>query len=62
MPIDFEIRHAVEDDYKDQAYTDVKLDRTSRPMRRKYGDFAWRFIVQPGEELLRYQLSGLELE
>lgn len=57
VPIDVEIRHGVED-----YYSNLKVDRSSRPMRRKYGDLAWRFVVQPGEELLRYQLSALELE
>jgi hypothetical protein len=61
VPIDFEIRQAVEDNGPTD-YTDVRVDRTSRPMRRKYGDFAWRFIVQPGEDLLQYRLSALELE
>jgi hypothetical protein len=55
VPIDVEIRHGIED-----YYSNLKLDRTSRPMRRKYGDLAWRFVVPPGEELLRYQLSALE--
>jgi hypothetical protein len=57
VPIELEIRHGVE------AYlTDVELERSSRPMRRKYGDLAWRFAVAPGEELLRYELSALEPE
>jgi hypothetical protein len=55
VPIDVEIRHGVED-----YYSNLKVDRTSRPMRRKNGDLAWRFVVPPGEELLRYQLSALE--
>jgi hypothetical protein len=55
VPIDVEIRHGIED-----YYSNLKLDRTSRPMRRTYGDLAWRFVVPPGEELLRYQLSALE--
>jgi hypothetical protein len=53
VPIDLEIRHAVE-----SYYTDVELDSTSRPMRRKYGDLAWRFVVPPGEEELRYRVSA----
>lgn len=53
VAIDLEIRHAVEG-----YYTDVTLDDTSRPMRRKYGDLAWRFSVPPGEEQLSYRLSG----
>jgi hypothetical protein len=57
VPIDVEIRHGVED-----YYSNLKVDRSSRPMRRKYGDLAWRFVVPPGEDLLRYQLSALELE
>lgn len=57
VPIDVEIRHGAED-----YYSNLKVDRSSRPMRRKYGDLAWRFVVQPGEELLQYQLSALELE
>jgi hypothetical protein len=60
VPIDLEIRHSVADDYTGRSYTNVKVDRSSRPMRRKYGDLAWRFVVQPGEELLRYRLSALE--
>ena len=55
VPIDLEIRHGVE-----SWYTDVKVDSTSRPMRRKYGDLAWRFAVPPGEERLSYRLSALE--
>lgn len=55
VPIEIEIRHGVE-----PYYTDVKLERTSRAMRRKYGDLAWRFTVRPGEELLAYELSALE--
>lgn len=57
VPVDFEIRHGVE-----SYYTDVTVERTSRAMRRKYGDLAWRFSVRPGEELLRYELSALEPE
>jgi hypothetical protein len=56
-PIDLEIRHGVED-----YYTDVEVERSSRPMRRKYGDLAWRFEVPPGEGRLRYELSALQLE
>jgi hypothetical protein len=56
VPIELEIRHGVE-----SYYSDLKVDRTSRPMRRKYGDLAWRFTVQPGEELLTYRLSAREL-
>jgi hypothetical protein len=55
VPIDLEIRHGVE-----SRYLDLELERTSRPMRRKYGDFAWRFEVPPGEALLGYELSALE--
>jgi hypothetical protein len=57
VPIELEIRHGVED-----YYTDVDVERSSRPMRRRNGDLAWRFAVQPGEELLRYELSALEPE
>ena len=57
VPIELEIRHGVEADY-----TDVDVEQSSRPMRRKYGDLAWRFTVPPGEEQLRYELSALELE
>jgi hypothetical protein len=53
VPIELEIRHGVE-----SSYTNVKVERSSRPMRRKYGDLAWRFVVQPGEELLTYRLSA----
>jgi len=55
VPIELEIRHGIE-----SYYTDVELESTSRPMRRKYGDFAWRFDVPPGEAQLRYRLSALE--
>ena len=57
VPIDLEIRHALED-----YYTDVEVESSSRPMRRRYGDLAWRFAVPPGEELLRYELSAREPE
>ena len=57
VPIELEIRHGVEG-----YFTDVDVERSSRPMRRKYGDLAWRFEVAPGEALLRYELSALELE
>ena len=53
VPIDLEIRHGVE-----YYYSNLNVDRTSRPMRRKYGDLAWRFVVPPGEDLLSYQLSA----
>ena len=53
VPIDLEIRHGVE-----SYYTDLKVDRASRTMRRKYGDSAWRFVVQPGEDSLSYRLSA----
>ena len=46
VPVDIEIRHAV-----DGYLTDAKVDRTSKPMRRKYGDFAWRFVVPPGSPI-----------
>ena len=55
VPIDLEVRHGVE-----SFYTDVDVESSSRPMRRRYGDLAWRFSVPPGEELLRYQLSARE--
>jgi hypothetical protein len=55
VPVDIEIRHAVE-----SVYTDARVDRSSKPMRKKYGDFAWRFAVPPGtEQVLRYGLSAL---
>jgi hypothetical protein len=57
VPIELEIRHGVED-----YYTDVEVERSSRPMRRKYGDLAWRFEVPPGEVELSYELSALEPE
>jgi hypothetical protein len=57
VPIELEIRHGVEN-----YYTDVEIERSSRPMRRRNGELAWRFAVPPGEELLRYELSALELE
>jgi hypothetical protein len=55
VPIELEIRQGADFDL-----TDVKLERTSRPMRRKYGDLAWRFAVPPGEQVLRYEVSGRE--
>jgi hypothetical protein len=55
VPIELEIRRRVE-----SYLTDVELERSSRPMRRKYGDFAWRFTVRPGEALLDYELSALD--
>jgi hypothetical protein len=55
VPIDLEIRHGVE-----SHYLDLTLERTSRPMRRKYGDLAWRFAVPPGEALLEYELTARE--
>lgn len=55
VPIELEIRHGVE-----SFLTDVELERSSRTMRRKYGDFAWRFTVQPGEDALTYELSALD--
>lgn len=56
VPVDVEIRHAVE-----SRYTDAKVDQSSKPMRKKYGDLAWRFTVPPAtEQVLRYQLSALE--
>jgi hypothetical protein len=55
VPIELEIRHGVE-----SRLTDVALERSSRTMRRKYGDFAWRFTVRPGEESLAYELSALD--
>jgi hypothetical protein len=63
VPIDLEVRHSIEDDSNGRSYyTNQKVDRTSRPMRRKYGDFAWRFVVEPGEDLLSYQLSAQEVD
>jgi hypothetical protein len=53
VPIEVEIRHAI-----DTHLTDARVDRTSKPMRPKYGDFAWRFVVAPGEDTLRYELSA----
>lgn len=55
VAIELEIRHGVEG-----YLTDVELERSSRTMRRKYGDFAWRFTVPPGEALLEYELSALD--
>ncbi len=63
VPVELEIRHSLEADVGDRnRYTNQKVDRSTRPMRRKYGDFAWRFVVGPGEELLSYQLSALEVD
>jgi hypothetical protein len=55
VPIELEIRHGVE-----SRLTDVELESSSRTMRRKYGDFAWRFTVPPGEASLAYELSALD--
>ena len=56
VPVDIEIRHAVEG-----GFTDARVDDSSKPMRKKYGDFAWRFAVPPGtEQVLRYRLSALQ--
>ena len=55
VPIEIEIRQGAE-----LELTDVKLEKTSRPMRRKYGDLAWRFAVRPGEQVLRYEVSARE--
>ena len=55
VPIELEIRQGAEFDL-----TDVKIEKTSRPMRRKYGDLAWRFAVPPGEQVLRYEVSARE--
>jgi hypothetical protein len=55
VPIELEIRQGVE-----YYLTDVDLEQSSRRMRRKYGDLAWRFTVPPGEDLLRYRLSARE--
>ena len=57
VPIELEIRHGVEDYYTDveveqQLAADAPQVRRSRVALR----------VPPGEELLRYQLSALELE
>jgi len=55
VPIDIEIRHAVQG-----GYTDARVDRSSKPMRKKYGDLAWRFTVPPAtEQVLRYEVSAL---
>jgi hypothetical protein len=55
VPVDVEIRHAVESNF-----SDVRNGGSSKQMRRKYGDFAWRFIVRPGsEETLTYEISGV---
>jgi hypothetical protein len=56
VPIELEVRHAVE-----SHFTNVKVDNSSKPMRKKYGDLAWRFTVPPGtEQVLAYRLSALE--
>jgi hypothetical protein len=60
VPVDVEIRHAVVSQSTLLPYANVKVEQTSRPMRRKYGDLAWRFTVQPGEELLTYRLAARE--
>jgi hypothetical protein len=57
VPIDVEIRHGVE-----STFANVDVDESSKPMRRKYGDLAWRFTVPPGaEQVLTYRLSAVEL-
>jgi hypothetical protein len=56
VPVELEIRHP-----SDGGYRNAELDESSRPMRKKYGDFAWRFAVSPGTQgVLRYELSALE--
>jgi hypothetical protein len=58
VPIDLEIRHAVEG-----AFTNVKVDESSKPMRKKYGDLAWRLTVpRASEQVLTYQLSALGVD
>lgn len=56
VPIDIEIRHAVE-----SRYRNLQVKESSRQAGRKYGDLAWRFTVRPGEDALRYRLSALEI-
>ena len=56
VPVELEIRHPAQ-----SYYRNAQVDESSRPMRKKYGDFAWRFAVAPGTEgVLRYELSALE--
>jgi hypothetical protein len=58
VPVELEIRHAVE-----SSFANVKVDESSKPMRKKYGDLAWRFKVPPGsEQVLTYRLSAIELD
>jgi hypothetical protein len=53
--VDLEIRHA------GAELRDARVEESSRPMRRKYGDFAWRFSVPAGTRSeLRYVLSAFE--
>jgi hypothetical protein len=56
LPVDFEIRHPVA-----SGLRDVKVEQSSRTMRRKLGDLAWRFeLPAASEQVLRYRLSALE--
>jgi hypothetical protein len=55
VPVDLEIRHPA-----NALYRNAQVDESSRPMRMRYGDFAWRFAVSPGTQgVLRYELSAL---
>jgi hypothetical protein len=55
VPVDLEIRHPA-----NALYRNAQIDESSRPMRMRYGDFAWRFAVSPGTQgVLRYELSAL---
>jgi hypothetical protein len=54
--IEVEIRHAA-----GGAWQALRLRSSSSPMRKKYGDFAWRLKVPPQSEVtLRYELEALE--
>ncbi|HEX7235916.1 MAG TPA: hypothetical protein VF405_03070 [Gammaproteobacteria bacterium] len=55
VPVELEIRQGA-----DYDLTDVELKKSSRRMRRKYGDLAWHFAVPPGEQVLRYEISARE--
>lgn len=55
QPIVFEFRHAL-----GGAWTDGHVSHSSRHAGKKYGDYAWRFTVQPeAREDLTYSLSAL---
>jgi hypothetical protein len=56
-PIELEIRHAV-----GAGWQSARVRKSTAPMRKHDGDFAWRLKVRAGSELtLQYELEALEL-